>query len=108
VGALLANDDPSRVGPLLRGLGPIVLARLEGLSPSVAAPGIRAPVVAMHSTEDAAVPPAELLRLAAALPRAEVIRVSGFEHVDLAGGWLDAAGDLWRASRFGARLLEAG
>jgi pimeloyl-ACP methyl ester carboxylesterase len=108
---LLANRDPARTAGLAARLAPDIRARLARFSPATVAEAIDVPVVAMHSTDDPAVPYGEVLRLHVALPRARVVTVGSFRHVDLrsrgpAGG-VAVAADLRDAWRFGSWLLEA-
>ncbi|HVM12148.1 MAG TPA: hypothetical protein VM638_06720 [Actinomycetota bacterium] len=106
--ALLRNRVPERTPRLIELLPGRARRLLERLSPAAAAPGLRAPVVAMHSTDDAAVPHAELLRLQHALPEARTLTVSLFRHVEFEGGDVPGAlRDLWRGATFVAWLLEA-
>lgn len=108
---LLANRDPARTEELAEGLSPAVRGQLSRFSPSSVAERLRVPVVAMHSRDDPAVPVAEALRLARALPEARMVRVGSFRHVDFTsagpGGLLAAVGDLLDAWRFGAWLIGA-
>jgi pimeloyl-ACP methyl ester carboxylesterase len=106
---LLANRDPARTGELAAALPPEARELLTRFSPSSVAERIRVPVIALHSTDDPAVPHAEALRLAAALPQVRVTTVRSFRHVDLrtAGGWTGVAADLWDAWRFASWFLDA-
>ncbi len=109
---LLTNRDPSRVDELASRLAPGASAVLERFSPSSVAGAIEAPVVAMHSTDDPAVPYGEALRLGQELPEARLITVRSFRHVDFrgqeGGGWGSAAADLWDAWRFASLVLDPG
>jgi pimeloyl-ACP methyl ester carboxylesterase len=108
---LLQNRDPTRTFGLAARLPGPALETLRRFSPSSVADRITAPVIAMHSTDDPAVPYGELLRLAEALPETRVTTVSLFEHVDFEAGsprdWVGAARDLWSAWGFAGRLLAA-
>jgi pimeloyl-ACP methyl ester carboxylesterase len=106
---LLANRDPSRTEGLAEALPPEGRGLLTRFSPSSVADRIRVPVIALHSTDDPAVPHAEALRLAAALPQVRLTTVRTFRHVDLrtAGGWTGVAADLWDAWRFASWFLDA-
>ncbi|MDQ4005820.1 MAG: hypothetical protein M3135_05915 [Actinomycetota bacterium] len=108
---LIENEDPSRTFGLAAALPADGRRMLERFSPSMVAGDIEAPVVAMHSTDDPAVPYAELLRLRAGLPTARTVGVEAFRHVDLrAAGpaaWVTVAGDLIGAWRFASWFLEA-
>ena len=110
--ALLANRDPARVEDLAGRLAPEARSVLARFSPSSVAAAIDVPVVAMHSTDDPAVPYGEALRLADALPTAQLITVRSFRHVDFraeaAGGWGSALADLWDAWRFASLVLDPG
>jgi pimeloyl-ACP methyl ester carboxylesterase len=108
---LLRNDDPRRTYELAARLPDEAREALERFSPSSVANGITAPVIAMHSTDDPAVPYGEALRLVDALPETSLTSVSLFRHVDFepqsVGDWTRAAGDLWSAWRFTGRVLAA-
>jgi pimeloyl-ACP methyl ester carboxylesterase len=108
---LLANRDPARTHELAEALAPESRALLTRFSPATVAPAIDVPVIAMHSTDDPAVPYGELIRLHRALPEARVVTVGSFRHVDLQGGGpggpLRLVSDLWEAWRFASWLLEA-
>jgi pimeloyl-ACP methyl ester carboxylesterase len=108
---LLRNEDPGRTFRLAARLPRRALEALEGFSPSSVATDINAPVIAMHSVDDPAVPYGEALRLVRGLPGTSLSSVSLFRHVDFeprsAGDWTRAAGDLWSAWRFTGSLLAA-
>jgi hypothetical protein len=108
---LLANRDPARTHELAEALAPESRALLTRFSPATVAPAIDVRVIAMHSTDDPAVPYGELIRLHRALPEARVVTVGSFRHVDLKGGGpggpLRLVSDLWDAWRFASWLLEA-
>ncbi len=107
---LLTNDDPRRTYALAERLAPHDRALLRTFSPSSVASRIRAPVVAVHSTDDPIVPYGELIRLRQHLPEAKTARVSLFTHVDFASGvpmnWVGAAVDAWSLWRFTSWLLS--
>jgi pimeloyl-ACP methyl ester carboxylesterase len=109
---LLANEDPARVEELAARLAPEAREVLMAFSPSSVGARIEAPVVAMHSTDDPAVPYGEALRMMEALPRAQVITVRSFRHVDFQadapGGWASTLADLWDAWRFASLVLDPG
>src|ERR687891_71052 len=109
---LLANEDPGRVEELAARLAPEARDVLTGFSPSSVGTRIDVPVVAMHSTDDPAVPYGEALRMMEALPRAQVITVRSFRHVDFQadapGGWASTLADLWDAWRFASLVLDPG
>ena len=108
---LLRNDDPEQTRELASRLPPEAIATLERFSPSTVAADVSAPVNAMHSIDDPAVPYGEALRLIDALPGTRLTTVSLFRHVDFEprspGDWTRAAGDLWSAWLFAGRLLAA-
>jgi pimeloyl-ACP methyl ester carboxylesterase len=107
---LLRNEDPSRTRELAAGLPPQLGEFLQAFSPS-SVEGLEAPVVAMHSTDDPAVPYGELVRLRRALPEARIVTVSTFRHVDPSssapGGWTSKMADAWDAWRFTSWILAA-
>jgi pimeloyl-ACP methyl ester carboxylesterase len=108
---LLGNRDPGRTRTLAEALPPELRGVLERFSPATVAAGLEVPVLAMHSTDDPAVPYGELLRLRRALPEAWVVTVSSFRHVDPSrsapGGWPALVSDAWGAWGFTSRLLAA-
>lgn len=108
---LLANRDPARTDELASVLPEDGRVFLRRFSPATVAGGLDVPVIAMHSTDDPAVPYGELIRLHRALPEARVVPVGSFRHVDLRGpgpgGALGLASDLWAAWGFASWLLEA-
>lgn len=111
VHALLTNRDPRRTFALAQRLPDRIRDRLEGVSPASVADRLTAPVVAMHSTDDPAVPYGELLRLGRAVPHARLLTVDSFSHVDLRAtspsSWLRAADDLRTVLRFATAVLSA-
>jgi pimeloyl-ACP methyl ester carboxylesterase len=108
---LLRNDDPERTFQLAARLPDQAVDALERFSPSAVAAHITAPVIAMHSLDDPAVPYGEALRLVDGLPGTSLTSVSLFRHVDFEprspGDWTRAAGGLWSAWLFTGRLLAA-
>ncbi len=108
---LLRNDDPARARELASGLPPALREFLSSFSPSSVAERLDVPVVAMHSTDDPAVPYGELVRLRKALPEARVVTVSSFRHVDPStdapGGWTALVADAWDAWAFTSWILGA-
>jgi hypothetical protein len=106
---LLENRDPARTDDLAAALAPGARELLARFSPASVADRIRVPVIALHSTDDPAVPYGEALRLAAHLPQTRLITVRSFRHVDLrtANGWVGVLADLWDAWRFASWLLDA-
>jgi pimeloyl-ACP methyl ester carboxylesterase len=106
---LLVNRDPERTPELAARLSAEAGGILERFSPATVVDEISAPVIAMHSMDDPAVPFAEAVRLTRAMPEARLIVVRGFRHVDFssAGGASRAIGDLMGAWRFATWLLAA-
>ena len=108
---LVRNEDPTRTFELAGAIPDEGRHTLERFSPSTVAGDITAPVVAMHSTDDPAVPYGELIRLEHALPSARTVSVGSFRHVDLRaagpGAWAAVAGDLVGAWGFASRFLES-
>ncbi|MGH2739995.1 MAG: alpha/beta hydrolase family protein [Actinomycetota bacterium] len=104
---VLTNRDPARTYSLVERLPEEPQEMFRRFSPSEVADRITAPVVAMHSRDDPAVPYGEALRLVRGLPGTRLASVGSFSHVELEGGWLEAAGDLWHAWRFATWVLEA-
>jgi pimeloyl-ACP methyl ester carboxylesterase len=106
---LLVNRDPRRTAELVSRLPGELQALLERFSPSTVADRIGAPVIAMHSVDDPAVPFAELVRLRRALPEARAAAVRGFRHVDFTsgGGLAGAVADVGAAWRFATWLFAA-
>jgi pimeloyl-ACP methyl ester carboxylesterase len=108
---LLRNEDPERFRELAAALPPELGEFLAGFSPSSAVTRLDVPVVAMHSTDDPAVPYGELVRLRRGLPEARVVTVSSFRHVDPStqapGGWTAKVSDAWDAWRFTSWILAA-
>ncbi len=109
--ALLTNEDPARTAALARRLPTEVRQRLAEVSPVTVADDLDAPVLAMHSVRDPAIPFGELRRLEEALPHARIITLERFDHVelDLQGprDVLEALGDLRRTWRFATEVLAA-
>ncbi|MFA9428620.1 alpha/beta fold hydrolase [Egicoccus sp. AB-alg2] len=108
---LAMNDDPNRTRELARQIPEELQRRLAEVSPVTVADDIDTRVIAMHSTQDPAIPYAELLRLGDAIPHAELHTLDTFTHVDLAldtpRDWWDAGGDLRVVWTFVTELLEA-
>lgn len=111
VRALLTNDDPARTFALAADLPEDVRERLSAVSPSSVADRLTVPIVAMHSTDDPAIPYGELVRLGTDVPHATRITLDRFLHVDIdlssPGSWVDAIGDLRRVWRFATMVLDA-
>lgn len=108
---LLRNPDPERTPELAERVPAVLRDVLEGFSPASVLERLEVPVVALHSTNDPAVPYGELLRLRAALPEARTLTVSSFRHVDpstsSSGGWTSLVADAWDAWRFTSWILAA-
>jgi hypothetical protein len=109
--ALLVNTDPARTFDLATRLDPGDRGVLRRFSPASAEGRIEAPVVAMHSVDDPAVPFGEAVRLTEAAPATRLVVVRLFRHVDLRGGTpgevLGVMGDLVRAWRFASWVVGA-
>ncbi len=106
---LLTNRDPARTFELAEALPAQARGFLSRFSPSSVAGDIDAPVIALHSATDPAVPYGEALRLEGGLPGVRLVSVAGFRHVDFGApsGWRAAAGDLLGVWRFASWLLES-
>ena len=106
---LLVNEDPARTFDLAARLPKPTRDTLARFSPSSVADRIDVPVVAMHSTDDPAVPFGEALRLQRGMPGTRLVSVEVFRHVDFSAtspaAWLQAADDLWNAWRFTSWVL---
>ncbi|MGH2694097.1 MAG: hypothetical protein ACRDJJ_04700 [Actinomycetota bacterium] len=106
----LTNEDPERTYELSRELPQRMRDLLERFSPSSVADEVDAPVVAMHSRDDPAVPYGEALRLERGLDDVRLVTVTIFRHVDLNEGeieWQSAIGDMIDAWRFTSWFLSA-
>lgn len=105
----LSNRDPAATFRLAERLPDGAKAFLARFSPSAVADEIDAPVIALHSTADPAVPYGEAIRLHRGLPGVRLVTVGGFRHVDFGApsSWFSAAGDLAGVWRFTSLLLEA-
>ena len=108
---LLRNADPERTPELAARVPAVLRDILQGFSPASVQSRLHVPVVALHSTNDPAVPYGELIRLRAALPEARTLTVSSFRHVDpsspSSGGWGSLVADAWDAWRFTSWILAA-
>jgi pimeloyl-ACP methyl ester carboxylesterase len=80
---MMTSEDLALVADLARRLPPPGDGLVKTFSPVAVADRVRADVLAVHALDDPAVPFAELLRLRAAFPQAEVMTVRSFQHVDL-------------------------
>jgi pimeloyl-ACP methyl ester carboxylesterase len=107
---LLVNEDPARTFDLAGRLSRPARDLLARFSPSSVADRIDVPVVAMHSTDDPAVPFGEALRLERGIPGTRLVSVEVFRHVDFSASspaaWLQASDDLWNAWRFTSWILS--
>lgn len=108
---LLRNRDPERTPELAARVPGVLRDILEVFSPASVQGRLNVPVVALHSTDDPAVPYGELVRLRSALPEARTLTVSSFRHVDpsnsSSGGWTSLVADAWDAWRFTSWILAA-
>ncbi len=106
----LQNTDPSRTYPLARRLPQHAERLLRRFSPSSVAQRLRAPVIAMHSTDDPAVPYGEAVRLRSEVAGAKLFTVTLFRHVDFNAtslrDWRSAIGDLWSAWQFTSEVMR--
>jgi dienelactone hydrolase len=112
--ALLTNRDPTRVARLAAGLPPSVQRVRQAFSPAFHVQWLRAPLLALHSTDDPAAPWTESALLVAAARAhdpggARLTLVHVFSHVAQRRS-LVALGSLlddWRLVRYVAGLLQA-
>ncbi len=112
--ALLTNRDPARVARLAAGLPPSVQRVRQAFSPAFHVQGLRAPLLALHSTDDPAAPWTESALLVAAARAhdpggARLTLVGVFSHVTQRRSLL-APGSLlddWRLVRYVVGLLQA-
>ena len=105
---LVTNTDPDRTYALAARLDPSARRLLDRFSPAAEAARLTAPVLAMHSKDDPAVPYAELARLRAGMPDAATFTVTSFRHVDPGRGHgVGVVRDLAVAWWFTGRLLAA-
>lgn len=109
---LLTNRDPARVARLAAGLPPSIQRVRQEFSPAFHVQGLRAPLLALHSTDDPAAPWTESAMLITAARQhdrggARLTLVHVFSHVTQNGS-LVAPGALlddWRLVRYVAGLL---
>jgi acetyl esterase/lipase len=106
---MMTADDPMVVADLARRLPPPGDGLFETFSPVDVADEVEAEVLAAHALDDPAVPAAELRRLDAAFPEAEVMTVRSFDHVDLStdDGLVPLVTDLLTAWAFMKAVLRA-
>jgi len=110
---LLTNQDPARVALLAAGLPPSIQRVRQAFSPAFHLQGLRAPLLALHSTDDPAAPWTESALLVVAARAhdrggAWLTLVHVFSHVTQNGS-LVAPGALlddWRLVRYVAGLLQ--
>lgn len=109
---VLTNDDPARTPALLDQTPAVVRERIAEMSPSDADSGIDVPVIAMHALDDPVIPYGELARIGAVYEHAELVTLTSFEHVGVAGGddgsLRVSVRDAWRTITFVTRVLSAG
>ena len=112
--ALLTNHDPARVARLAAGLPPSIQRVRKAFSPAFHVQDLRAPLLALHSTDDPAAPWTESALLVAAARThdpggARLTLVHVFNHVTQRRS-LTAPSSLlddWRLVRYVASLLQA-
>jgi len=82
--AVLTNQDPARVDPLLAALPAETRVLLDALSPARHVSRLRARLVLVHGRDDPAVPVTESLRLAAAAhpDRTRLVLVDLLSHIE--------------------------
>jgi pimeloyl-ACP methyl ester carboxylesterase len=98
---LLANSDPDRVPALVAALPEAVRADLDGLSLAGRDLGVlRAKLILIHGRDDAIIPYAESVALAAAVPsgQAHLALLDSLMHADLGPASVADAYRLWRAA----------
>lgn len=98
---LLANNDPDRVPTLIAALPEAVRADLDGLSLAGRDLGmLRAKLILIHGRDDAIIPYAESVALAAAVPRgqAHLALLDSLMHADLGPASVADAYRLWHAA----------
>lgn len=80
---LAANTDPSKVAMLIDRLPPPVRAQIEGLDPSRKDfSSLDMKFILIHGHDDRVIPETESMKLAAALPNAELYILESMQHVD--------------------------
>jgi hypothetical protein len=112
--ALLTNPDPARVARLAACLPASVQRVRQAFSPAFHVHGLRAPLLALHSTDDPAAPWTESALLVDAARAhdpggARLTLVSVFSHVTQRRSLLAPSSlrDDWRLVRYAAGLLQA-
>jgi len=110
---LLTNQDPARVARLAAGLPPSIQRVRQAFSPAFHVQGLRAPLLALHSTDDPAAPWTESALLVVAARAhdrggAWLTLVHVFSHVTQNGSLVapSALLDDWRLVRYVAGLLQ--
>ncbi|MDQ4025981.1 MAG: alpha/beta hydrolase [Actinomycetota bacterium] len=103
---LLENTDPRRRDELVARLPETVRETLRAFSPSSHVEGLDVPVWIMQAKKDAATPWTEAVLLERSVPRARLVTLDHFSHVDPPGigGWLSDGPQAWR---FVAWILDA-
>jgi dienelactone hydrolase len=111
--ALLTNRDPARVARLADELPPSIQQVRKGFSPAFHLQGLRAPLLALHSTDDPAAPWTESALLVAAAAAhdpagAHLTLVHVFRYVTQQRSLATPASllDDWRLIRYVASLLQ--
>jgi dienelactone hydrolase len=112
--ALLTNRDPARVARLAARLPPSVQRVRQAFSPAFHVQGLRAPLLALHSTDDPAAPWTESALLVTAARAhdpggARLTLVGVFSHVTQRRSLLAPSSllDDWRLVRYVVGLLQA-
>jgi hypothetical protein len=112
--ALLTNRDPARVARLAAGLPAPIQRVRRAFSPAFHLQGLRAPLLALHSTDDPAAPWTESALLVATARAhdpsgARLTLVHVFSHVTQKRSLLAPSSlpDDWRLVRYVAGLLHA-
>lgn len=93
---LLTHEDPDETAAVVATLPRSLRQRLRAVSPVHVADRIRVPVRILHARDDPAVPYAEGIRLEQHLPRARLMTVASFRHVELE---VSSPSTLWTAVR---------
>jgi dienelactone hydrolase len=112
--ALLTNHDPARVARLAAGLPPSIQRVRQAFSPAFHVQDLRAPLLALHSTDDPAAPWTESALLVAAARAhdpggARLTLVHVFSHVTQQRSLVAPSSllDDWRLVRYVAGLLQS-
>jgi hypothetical protein len=112
--ALLTNHDPAQVARLATGLPASIQRVRQAFSPAFHVQGLRAPLLALHSTDDPAAPWTESALLVAAARAhdpggARLTLVHLFSHVTQQRSLATPSSllDDWRLVRYVAGLLQS-